>query len=458
MCRFAWKLIALILLFVLLPVSSLQATMEYVPAGQVVEGPLLMSGNNIRVDGKVDGDLYATGTDVFISGEVTGDIIAAGQNISISGPVQGDLRLAAQNIRLHGVTQGSATLFCQDLDFNQQAIINKDMLLFARSARLQGDLQRNLKGSLQSLYLSGKIGQNLQLYNVEHLELDEAQIGGDLSYRSTNKAVISPGTTINGEEKWRQPSPAQPAPQNKLPSWGIWGGLLINFLGLLIVWGIIKAWRPHLWSQIAEKAGQRAAPPPGYPDTGLGTLFDRNWHSPWDYTPFDLHGSFICKHSDSSPILKPDLKRAHELQRTRHLAGSGTSSAADAGSEDSFRRLDPGTHNTLFRSGQHTQNPLGQVFDRGIMPNIRDLSPTSGGRPQVAPTGHIDVLLSIRPCNRRSPLQGILGADGAGAAVPGALVSTPGTAVIPSVPNSHKKYRGCFAHKNKARPVLPGYF
>jgi hypothetical protein len=202
----------------------------------------------------------------------------------------------------------------------------------------------------------------------------------------------------------------------------------------------------------------RAAPPPGYPDTGLGTLFDRNWHSPWDYTPFDLHGSFICKHSDSSPILKPDLKRAHELQRTRHLAGSGTSSAADAGSEDSFRRLDPGTHNTLFRSGQHTQNPLGQVFDRGIMPNIRDLSPTSGGRPQVAPTGHIDVLLSIRPCNRRSPLQGILGADGAGAAVPGALVSTPGTAVIPSVPNSHKKYRGCFAHNNKARPVLPGYF
>lgn len=259
MCRFAWKLIALILLFVLLPVSSLQATMEYVPAGQVVEGPLLMSGNNIRVDGKVDGDLYATGTDVFISGEVTGDIIAAGQNISISGPVQGDLRLAAQNIRLHGVTQGSATLFCQDLDFNQQAIINKDMLLFARSARLQGDLQRNLKGSLQSLYLSGKIGQNLQLYNVEHLELDEAQIGSDLSYRSTNKAVISPGTTINGEEKWRQPSPAQPAPQNKLPSWGIWGGLLINFLGLLIVWGIIKAWRPHLWSQIAEKAGQNLA-------------------------------------------------------------------------------------------------------------------------------------------------------------------------------------------------------
>jgi cytoskeletal protein CcmA (bactofilin family) len=259
MCRFAWKLIALILLFVLLPVSSLQATMEYVPAGQVVEGPLLMSGNNIRVDGKVDGDLYATGTDVFISGEVTGDIIAAGQNISISGPVKGDLRLAAQNIRLHGVTQGSATLFCQDLDFNQQAIINKDMLLFARSARLQGDLQRNLKGSLQSLYLSGKIGQNLQLYNVEHLELDEAQIGGDLSYRSTNKAVISPGTTINGEEKWRQPSPAQPAPQNKLPSWGIWGGLLINFLGLLIVWGIIKAWRPHLWSQIAEKAGQNLA-------------------------------------------------------------------------------------------------------------------------------------------------------------------------------------------------------
>ena len=86
MCRFAWKLIALILLFVLLPVSSLQATMEYVPAGQVVEGPLLMSGNNIRVDGKVDGDLYATGTDVFISGEVTGDIIAAGRNISISGP------------------------------------------------------------------------------------------------------------------------------------------------------------------------------------------------------------------------------------------------------------------------------------------------------------------------------------------------------------------------------------
>ncbi|NLO21060.1 MAG: polymer-forming cytoskeletal protein [Syntrophomonadaceae bacterium] len=259
MARYYWKLICLIMLAILLPVSSLQAAVDYVPAGQVVEGPLLLSGDKIRVDGKVDGDLYAAGNDLSISGEVTGDIIAAGQNISITGPVQGDLRLAAQNIRLLGVTNGSATLFCQDLDFNQQAIIAKDILLFSQSARLDGDLQRNLKGGLQTLYLSGKIGQNVELYDVERLELDEAQIGGDLSYKSINKAIISPDTTIKGEERWKQTSPAQAEPEKQLAPWSIWGGLLINFLGLLIIWGLIKVWRPNLWSQIAEKAGQNLA-------------------------------------------------------------------------------------------------------------------------------------------------------------------------------------------------------
>lgn len=259
MGRYGWKLIGLILLVILLPVGSLQAAVDYVPAGQVVEGPLLMSGDKIRVDGKVDGDLYATGNDVSISGEVNGDIIAAGQNISITGPVQGDLRLAAQNIRLHGITNGSASLFCQDLDFNQQAIVAKDILLFSQSARLEGDLQRNLKGALRTLYISGNIGQNLHLYDVERLELDEAEIGGDISYQSINKAIISSDSTVKGEEKWKQPSPAQPEPQKQLTPWSIWGGLLINLLGLLIIWGLIKAWRPNLWSQIAEKAGQNLA-------------------------------------------------------------------------------------------------------------------------------------------------------------------------------------------------------
>jgi len=246
-------MVVLIILLLLIPVDTLRAAaaVDYVPAGQVVEGPLLMAGERIRIDGIVDGDIYAAGNDISITGKVTGDIIAAAQNISISGPVTGDLRLAGQNIRLLGVTTGSATIFTQHLDFGSQAAVERDMLVFASSSRLEGNLQRNLKGSMEDLYISGTIGKDIQLYDIGKLELDNAQIGGNLSYRSNEKAAISPGTVIGGEELWTKRTTPSTETTPASP-WSFIGGVMVNLAGLLLIWGLIRLWRPTFWQEITQ--------------------------------------------------------------------------------------------------------------------------------------------------------------------------------------------------------------
>ncbi len=263
---FYWVIFISLLLFI--PVDNLQAAaaVDYIPAGQIVEGPLLMTGERIRIDGIVDGDIYAAGNDISITGEVTGDIIAAAQNISISGPVTGDLRLAAQNVRLQGITTGSATIFSQYFDFNSKAAVERDMLVFANSSRLEGKLQRNLHGSMEQLYISGTIGKDLEIYDVGKLELDNAQIGGNLSYKSSEKAVINSGTVISGEEQWTKRT--TPSAENETTSsWSFISGLIINLAGLLLIWGVIKLWRPTFWQQITQAVRNK----PGS-SAGIGLL------------------------------------------------------------------------------------------------------------------------------------------------------------------------------------------
>ena len=263
-----FSMVVLITLLLLMPVDTLQAAraVDYVPAGQMVEGPLLMAGERIRIDGLVDGDIYAAGNDISITGEVTGDIIAAAQNISISGPVTGDLRLAGQNIRLLGVTTGSATIFTQYLDFGSQAAVGRDMLVFASSSRLEGNLQRNLKGSMEDLYISGTIGKDIELYDIGKLELDNAQIGGNLSYKSYEKAAINPDTVIDGEEQWTEKTISSAEPTKSSP-WSFVGGVMINLAGLLLIWGLLRLWRPTFWQEITQAVRKK----PGS-SAGIGLL------------------------------------------------------------------------------------------------------------------------------------------------------------------------------------------
>lgn len=253
MRKYWFKMMLFITFLLLIPGYTVQAAdpLDYLPSGQIVEGPVIMAGERVRVDGIVDGDLYVAANDISITGEVTGDIIAAAQTISISGPVNGDLRLAAQTVRLQGITTGSATIFSQHLDFGQQAVIQRDMLVFTSSSRLEGDLQRNFKGGMEELYISGRVGKDLLLYDVGHLELDNAEIGGNISYRSNEKAIIGSGTVITGEEQWTKRT--APATEKTISSpWSVVGGAIMSLASLLLIWGVVKLWRPTLWQQIAQ--------------------------------------------------------------------------------------------------------------------------------------------------------------------------------------------------------------
>lgn len=254
-----------------LPVLALMAQDErtVIPAEQTINGSVFRAGQEVRVSGTVNGDLFVAGQDIVVSGTVNGDVIAAGQNITISGPVGGDVRLAGQHIILQGPIRGSATLAGQYLNLVGNLEVGRDLVATGYDVNLNAAVKRNIYGSMENMTISGTVGNNVRLYEVTSLKVnDGAIIGGNLVYGSPSRASIDPNTTITGNESWqkivREPRPTE----TRFITRASITGFLISLAGLLLVWLIGKISAPQCWKQLAAPSVKQ----PGA-TLGMGLLF-----------------------------------------------------------------------------------------------------------------------------------------------------------------------------------------
>jgi|GEM_PF-239855 len=234
-------------------------TMVTVLPDQILTGPVFLHGQDINVHGTIDGDLYVAGQNINIDAAVKGDIIAAGQSLTIAGPVEGDIRLAGQSVSLIGKVTGSASIACQTLRINDQAEINRDLFMMCADASVDGKVGRFLQGAANSVTISGVIGNSIRLHNVGSLRLmDGSQVNGDLAYSSPQKAIISPNAKLQGKENWTQVNIAleEPSTREKQRSWGWFGlgitGFIISLCGSLLVWWVVRLWRPSAWQTLSK--------------------------------------------------------------------------------------------------------------------------------------------------------------------------------------------------------------
>jgi cytoskeletal protein CcmA (bactofilin family) len=71
-----------------------------IPASKVIENDIIITGNNVEVNGTVLGDVFAGGRTVTINGEIEGSLVAVGETVIVNGPVGGSVYSAAVKLEI----------------------------------------------------------------------------------------------------------------------------------------------------------------------------------------------------------------------------------------------------------------------------------------------------------------------------------------------------------------------
>ncbi|MEJ8548075.1 hypothetical protein [Brevibacillus borstelensis] len=204
------KLIGLILFVSLLIVTSTAYAFTgiiiesyHLPADTVHRGDMVVSSPKVIVEGVVDGDLYVIGENVQIKGRITGDLLVFATTTIVSGEIDGDIRTLTDTLFVNGKVGGSVTNMSHVLILDRDGSIGKNLLTFTTNVDLNGKIAREANGRVDNVRITGSIGEGISLMYSRTMHIDApAVIGGDLVYTSPQRAVISPGVTFKGEERF----------------------------------------------------------------------------------------------------------------------------------------------------------------------------------------------------------------------------------------------------------------
>ncbi|NJM70717.1 MAG: hypothetical protein HC862_11075 [Scytonema sp. RU_4_4] len=203
--------------------NSMAQKQVTISANQVIDDDLYLAGETLTIDGTVKGDAVLAGKQITINGTIDGDLIAAGQTVVINGAVNDDVRVAGQVLTLDSKAKVKDDLIAAGASLENKAgsSIGGDVNFFGAQALLAGTVSQNVLGAMNSLELRGSVGRNMRVVAVgdpdplqapfipkpavvipqipQGLTLtDTAQIGGKLTYQSTQNAQINQKAQVAG--------------------------------------------------------------------------------------------------------------------------------------------------------------------------------------------------------------------------------------------------------------------
>lgn len=175
---------------------------------QTIDGNYYAVASNVEIKGHVKGDLICAGETVTVSGNIDGDIICAAQIIDVTGTVGGSVRLLARNATIASPVLRNITVVAGALYLSPKADVGMDTVFLADKFNTLGNINGNVFGAAEQVYLGGKIGESVNLKmndstddttNTPLVILQTAKIDGDLTYEAVSDAKIEKRETIKGQ-------------------------------------------------------------------------------------------------------------------------------------------------------------------------------------------------------------------------------------------------------------------
>ena len=249
-----------------------------IPADEVIDDDLFVSGAYVEVNGTVNGDLIVTGQDVVVTGKVGGSVVISGRTLEVNGSVAGSVYCGG-----YALTVGPGAEIGRNLYFGGYSLTTQPGSAIGRSLHaagyqlvLNGAVENDVEVGAGALELNGAVGGDVR-------GEVSASGGGPAFMPDFAGAVpsIPPGfrqgeqAKIGGQveiklltEADRRPEPARRGPGRAIVCGlrGIWRRVG-EFLALLIVGGLLLYFVPD-W---VHRAGAPVQEQP-LPSTGWGLI------------------------------------------------------------------------------------------------------------------------------------------------------------------------------------------
>ena len=262
---------------------------------EVIDDDLIITGQNVIVDGTINGDLVVTGGTIVVNGTVNGSLLTAGQSMIINGKVGGTLYAAGASLTLGPQAVVERNLFFGGYSLTTAAgsLVKRDGAIGGYQANLNGEIQRDLLAGVGALELNGIVGRNATIDVGEpsttvtpdfwrsFVQGDmpatiqpglrvgaDAKIAGKLTYTSpveqTSAIAAQPqggvaySKSVANQAGGTAAVAAVAQPQNSLVNW-LWSRLR-ELVTLLVVGGLALWLLPKLFQQVVAQV--RAAPLP----------------------------------------------------------------------------------------------------------------------------------------------------------------------------------------------------
>lgn len=208
-----------------------------VPAEELIDDDYFAAGETVTVKGQITGDMFAVGNNVAADGSIGGDIIAMGRQIDAGGSTGGNIRAAGQVVSIRQNVERSVTVACQEFTVGSNSVIGGNILAAASTLKIDGKVNGTLRGAADTILIAGEVVRNVEIAADHVVVLPSAKIGGNLTYKSANRADIHSGAQINGTVRH---IPAAPPAEQPLAG-RIWGETLkvISLLALALLFVLL---------------------------------------------------------------------------------------------------------------------------------------------------------------------------------------------------------------------------
>jgi cytoskeletal protein CcmA (bactofilin family) len=137
---------------------------DSIPAGEVIDNDVILTGTNVVLDGTVNGDAVAVGTSVTVNGTVTGSLVVVGRTVSVGGSVEGSAYIASTSLQVGPSAAVKRNLHFGGflLDSQTGSVIGRDLVAASIRAQVSSEIGRALNAIILLLQFNGKIGYPLE--------------------------------------------------------------------------------------------------------------------------------------------------------------------------------------------------------------------------------------------------------------------------------------------------------
>jgi cytoskeletal protein CcmA (bactofilin family) len=214
-----------------------------VAEGESIDSDLYVAAGQIVIDGTVNGDATIAGGQVRVNGTVNGSLNVGAGTVEVTGEVTGAVRVSAGTVQIDGSVGRDVVAFGGTVTIGESAEVAGDVAGGVGTLSVDGTVAGDLLAGAGTITVAGTVDGAIEA-GVGQLTIESgAVVGGDVTYRSNNDAVIEDGSEIGGEVSREEPIAAtQPSiiPDNPIVTYL---GVLLGML--LLGWGLL-AIRPRL--------------------------------------------------------------------------------------------------------------------------------------------------------------------------------------------------------------------